>query len=138
LKKSGILHPEINRVIASLGHGEVLVIADAGLPIPTTVQRIDLAITAGVPPFLIVLDAVLKEMEVERAIFAKELSQTNPELYQAVQGRISCPVDLLTHEKFKEETQRAVAVIRTGEFTPYANIILQAGVVFSSSTVIRR
>lgn len=130
MKKTGILHPEIAQVIARLGHGDSLVIADAGLPIPKLVRRIDLALSPGVPPFLPVLEAVLAEIHVESAILAEELPKASPDFYGQLAGRISFPTIFLPHEQVKEETQKAVAVIRTGEFTPYANIILKAGVGF--------
>jgi D-ribose pyranase len=130
MKKSGILHNEISQVIACLGHGDTIVIADAGLPIPKNVQRIDLALCKGVPSFMVVLETILSEMEVESCILAEELPKVSPDMYQQICQRISFPISFLSHEQFKQETMKAVAVIRTGEFTPYANIILKAGVVF--------
>lgn len=122
MKKRGILQPEIIQVIASMGHGDSLVIADAGLPIPEGVRRIDLALCEGVPSFIQTLKAILEELEVESAVMASEASES------LVEGLIR--VERITHEEFKEETKKAKAVIRTGEFTPYANIILRSGVVF--------
>ena len=43
MKKNGILNPQLNRVISEMGHRDMLIIADAGLPIPKEVERIDLA-----------------------------------------------------------------------------------------------
>jgi D-ribose pyranase len=138
MKKSGLLHPELLHVIASLGHTDVLVIADAGLPIPEGVPRIDLAYSAGQPPFLSVLEAVLAEMEVENATLALEMQSVTPKtFYKKVLGRLEqLPkvkkqgVDFVSHEDFKVLTFKAKAVVRTGEFTPYANVILQSGVIF--------
>ncbi len=138
MKKSGLLHPELSHVIASLGHTDILVIADAGLPIPEGVPRIDLAYTAGQPPFLSVLEAVLAEMEVESATLALEMQDITPKaFYKKVLGRLEhLPkvkkqgVHFISHEDFKAQTLHAKAIIRTGEFTPYANVLLQSGVVF--------
>jgi D-ribose pyranase len=138
MKKSGLLHPELSHVIASLGHTDMLVIADAGLPIPEGVPRIDLAYTAGQPPFLSVLEAVLSDMEVEAATLALEMQSVTPKaFYKKVLGRLEgLPkvkkqgVDFVSHEDFKTLTLKAKAVVRTGEFTPYANVILQSGAVF--------
>jgi len=138
MKRGTILHPELSRVIAALGHGDALVIADAGLPIPQGVERIDLAYAPGKPPFMDVLEAVLAEMEVERAMVAAETETVTPEAFsRPLHERLrSLPkvarrgVELVPHEELKRLTRGARAVVRTGEFTPYANVILLAGVVF--------
>ena len=131
MKKIGIINQPIAAVIAGLGHTDTLVIADAGLPIPAETQRIDLALTKGIPAFLDALRVVLGEMQVERAIVAEEMLKVSPQVYQAVQALLgNVPIETVPHVAFKEQTHAARAVIRTGEFTPYANIILIAGVVF--------
>ncbi|MFQ5858989.1 MAG: D-ribose pyranase [Anaerolineae bacterium] len=131
MKKRGILHPELSRVIAELGHTDTIVIADAGLPIPDGPARIDLAVVEGVPPFLMVLQAVLGDMQVEEATIAEEMVEASPEFYEQVTDMLgSVSVNQVMHQAFKLRTRDARAVIRTGEFTPYANIILHAGVVF--------
>jgi len=131
VKKIGVLNQPLSAVIAGLGHKDMLVIADAGLPIPQEVQRIDLALTEGIPGFLDTLRAVLREMEVERAILAEEMLKMSPDLYEAVEELLGdVPIEKVIHTTLKERTRSARAVVRTGEFTPYANIILVAGVVF--------
>jgi D-ribose pyranase len=131
MKKTGIINQPIASVIAGLGHTDTLVIADAGLPIPAETQRIDLALTRGIPTFLDTLRVVLGEMQVERAIVAEEMLKVSPQVYQEIKSLLGdLPIDTLPHAAFKEQTHAARAAIRTGEFTPYANIILVAGVVF--------
>ena len=131
MKKIGILNQPISSVIAGLGHTDTLVIADAGLPIPPETQRIDLALAEGIPSFLDTLRVVLTEVEVERAIVAEEMLDSSPQVYEAVKEMLGdVPIETVTHLIFKERTRSARAVIRTGEFTPYANVILTAGVVF--------
>lgn len=131
MKKIGIINGPISTVIASLGHTDTVVIADAGLPILAGPERIDLALSAGLPAFLDTLRIVLTEMQVERAIVASEMLEVSPTVYQAIQTLLGkTPIDTVPHESFKQQTHSARAVIRTGEFTPYANIILVAGVVF--------
>ncbi len=131
MKKSHLINQPSSALIAGLGHTDTLVVADAGLPIPRGPERIDLALSRGIPAFLDVLDAVLSELQVERAIVAEEMAQVSPQLYQALQERLGAiPIDLTPHEALKAQTSAARAVIRTGEFTPYANVILVSGVVF--------
>lgn len=131
MKKIGIINGPISALIASLGHTDTIVVADAGLPIPAGPERIDLALSAGLPAFLDALRVVLTEMQVERAIVAGEMLEVSPTVYQSIKALLGeTPIDTLPHESFKQQTRSARAVIRTGEFTPYANIILVAGVVF--------
>lgn len=131
MKKSGILNAELIRVIALMGHTDLLVIADSGLPIPPAVPRIDLALVAGVPTFMQTVQAVLAELQVESATVAEEMRQRSPSLYQAVRQTLgSIPLAHVSHEQFKAMLPRVRAVVRTGEQTPYANVILQSGVTF--------
>ena len=130
MKKIGILNQPISSVIAGLGHTDTLVIADAGLLIPQETQRIDLALVEGIPGFLDTLCAVLTEMEVERAIVPEEMLEKSPGVYEAIEKLLrDVPIETVPHSAFKERSRSARAVIHTGEFTPYANIILVAGVI---------
>ncbi len=131
MKKTGVLNQPISAVIAGMGHRDMLVIADAGLPIPPETERIDLALTQGIPSFLDTLQVVLREMYIEKVLIAEEMTTISPELYQTLKDILGdTPIELITHTIFKTMTREAKAVIRTGEFTPYANIILVSDVVF--------
>jgi D-ribose pyranase len=131
MKKTGALNQPLVSVIAGMGHLDTLVVADAGLPIPPETMRIDLALIQGIPGFLETLRVVLEELHVERVLVAEELLQTNPHFYQLMRKLLGeTAVELIPHAVLKERTKTARAVVRTGEFTPYANIILVAGVVF--------
>jgi len=131
MKKTGLLNQPLSNVVAGLGHLDTVVIADAGLPIPPQTPRIDLAVAQGIPAFLDVLKAVLGEMEVQGAIIADEMRATSPALHAALMDMLDgIPVETVPHEIFKAQTASARAVVRTGEFTPYANVILIAGVIF--------
>ncbi|TFE23393.1 D-ribose pyranase [Cohnella luojiensis] len=131
MKKIGIIHSELSRLISELGHTDTIVIADSGLPIPPGVKRIDLALKRGVPGFLETLETIMEEMQVERYTIADEMRQASPELFEQT-GRILDKAEAhgVSHEQFKELTNLAKAVIRTGEHTAYANVILHAGVTF--------
>jgi len=139
MKKGRLLNAELSYVIARLGHTDTLTIADAGLPIPAGPQRIDLALTPGTPDFMQVVNAVALEMQVESALIAEEIKQHNPQLHsmliavlealQQHQGN-TITISYTTHEQFKQQTQRSQAVIRSGECSPFANVILSAGVTF--------
>ncbi len=132
MRKIGkLLNPLILEAIASLGHGDRLVIADAGLPIPEDVEVIDISLVPGVPSFIQTLLAVLDEMQVESVILAEETARRSPHLYQSILTVLGgLPVRTMEHETFKLNSAEARVAIRTGECTPYANIILLAGVTF--------
>lgn len=128
MKKVGVMNQPIATVISGLGHTDTIAIADAGLPIPATTQRIDLALTSGVPSFLETLRVVLSELFVEKAIVAEEMKTVSPQMYAAlVEVLGDVPIEAIPHVDFKRETAVTKAIIRTGEFTPYANVILVAG-----------
>ncbi|MDZ5710756.1 D-ribose pyranase [Jeotgalibacillus haloalkalitolerans] len=129
MRKSNFLNSEITKVLADLGHTDTVVIADCGLPIPEHVKKIDLSLTLGIPDIETVLKAVLKEMEVESVTVAKEADAQNQAFSHLVNEQFDS-IEKVSHEKFKQQTSSARAVIRTGEHTPYANIILHAGVIF--------
>lgn len=134
MKKTPLLNIALSRVVAGLGHGDIVVIGDAGLPVPPGVELIDLALTPGIPDFASVLRVVLSEMQVERHVLAEEIIQAAPPALAEVErlcgeGAIG-PCQLLTHAEFKVLCQQARAVVRTGECKPYSNIALVAGVTF--------
>jgi D-ribose pyranase len=131
MKKTTLLQSDLSHIIATLGHMDTLVIADAGLPIPAGTRRIDLALTQGVPGATQTLKVVLDEMKVERVILAEEVKDRNPRFLADVQELLpGVPVEFVSHMELKTRTAQARAVVRTGEFSPYANVILVSGVVF--------
>ena len=134
MKRTSLLHAELSQVIASMGHGDMLVLGDAGLPIPYgphAPQRIDLAVCAGTPGLQTVLQAVLTELQVEGSIIAQEALEGEDKRLPAwcAQQLPGKPASV-SHVEFKKLCAQARAMVRTGECTPYANIILVAGVAF--------
>ncbi|HER23655.1 MAG TPA: D-ribose pyranase [Candidatus Atribacteria bacterium] len=129
MKKDGILNPQLNRLISEMGHRDMLIIADAGLPIPKGIERIDLVLKCGTPSFAEVLAAVLSELQVEEAYVAKEIKEKNPQTLNVISSLMR-DIKFITHEELKELSKQARAIIRTGECSPYANIILISGVIF--------
>lgn len=139
MKKTALLNAPISSAVARLGHGDSLCIGDAGLPVPQGVERIDLALMVGVPSALQVLKAVTLEMYVERAVIARELRDVQPEFHTELRKALDTisesqgkdiQIDLVSHEGFKRQTVQCQTVVRTGECTPFANVILFSGVTF--------
>lgn len=126
-----ILNPRLAAAIVGLGHGEHIVIADAGLPIPLEAALLDLSLTRGIPGFCQTLEVITRALAIESALVARELATANPALEQEV-ARILAPVplDRIEHAALKDMVVSARLVVRTGETTPYANIVLVGGVTF--------
>lgn len=132
MQKVGILNSSIAKVLADLGHTDTIVIGDCGLPVPAGVPKIDLALKLGTPTFMEVVTEVAKYMEIEKVEVAAEIREKNPIVYDALKGLFPQQQWIIDkdHEAFKAATAKAKAVIRTGEITPYANIILHSNVIF--------
>jgi len=131
MKKAGILNQPMSRLIAGMGHTDSLLVSDAGLPIPEGPERIDLAVSCGLPPFREVLAAVLGDLQVERAVLAEQTRLHSPELHGTILEVLGdIPVDYVDHEELKGRSAQARGIVRTGECTPFANVILYSGVVF--------
>lgn len=133
MKKAGILNADLARIVAAMGHTDRLVVCDAGFPIPRGSTVVDLALTANVPRFLETLGVVLQELQVERAIVADEMERVSNGLFTDVQELLGgVEIEAVSHERFKEMTNanKNVFFVRTGEATPYANIMLISGVTF--------
>lgn len=129
MRASGLWHPRLAQIVAALGHGELLVVADPGLPVPSTVEVVDLVWSRGEPAFSPVVRAILGELVVEHATVAAELA-AGPVLKALAEDLGGIPLDRVSHEELKSLTARARVVVRTGEDTPYANVVLRAGVPF--------
>ena len=129
MKKHGILNRELAGIFAKLGHTDRIVIADCGLPIPNDVPCIDLAYKLGEPKFLSILEVVLDDLVVEAAVVAEEIQEHNEKVAASLTNNLN-NISYVSHEEFKLLTKEAKVIIRTGETTPYANVILQCGVIF--------
>ena len=131
MRNTKLLNSQISSVISEMGHTDTLAIGDCGLPIPKDVKRIDLAIIKNLPTFMDTLKAVLLELEIEEVTLAVETAEVSKKLYEEIEKEIGdVRINFVSHEQLKEDLKECRAVIRTGEQTPYANIILKSGVVF--------
>lgn len=131
MRKTTLLNSDISAAISRMGHTDMLAIGDCGLPIPDETKRIDIALIKDIPGFLQTLEAVLLELQVEEILLASETKEVSPELYKKILEVIgNVKVTWISHEELKDNLKKCKAVVRTGEQTPYANIILKSGVVF--------
>lgn len=133
MKKRGIINAQLAGLIAGLGHKDTFMIGDGGMPIPKGVEIVDLALCGGVPTFRQVMDAILDEAEIEQYTIANEIEEKNPELLAYIREKLpSAEWNMVPHTELKEMSRNVKFAVRTGEFTPYPNIILRAGVAFSA------
>ena len=133
MKRNGILNSDISRVLSYMGHTDRIAIGDCGLPIPEETERIDLAVKFGVPAFMDVLKEVCSDMKVDNIILADPLTENNPQILGEIETYFAgteLEVEFVPHVELKALTKDCKAVVRTGETTPYANIILQSGCIF--------
>lgn len=127
--KSGILNPHVLSLLARVRHTNTLVIADRGFPFWPTVETVDLALVDGVPTVLQVLVAVRKNFIVAEACMAEEFLRVNPPATRAAFAAALKGVRLVRepHLEFKRRIPGAIGLIRTGDTTQYANLLLVSG-----------
>lgn len=131
MRKTALLNSDITEVISKMGHKDMIAIGDCGLPIPDETRRIDLAIIKNLPTFMDTMKAILLELQIEEVILATETKDINPKIFDEIKEEIKdTKITFVSHEELKVQLKECKAVVRTGEQTPYANIILKSGVVF--------
>ncbi|BBV76567.1 L-fucose mutarotase [Raoultella planticola] len=130
MRPGKILHPQIAEALASLGHGDIVLVTDAGAPIPPHSQRIDLAFYAGMIDLLDILFVLRHEIFIENVIFADEVPQKNPKLLQRVTEIFTgsgADFTLIPHARLVAEIySRARVIIRSGSLMPWGNFALVA------------
>ncbi len=127
--KSGLLNPQINSLLARVRHTNLLVIADRGFPFWPEIETIDIALVDDVPTVRDVLRAILPNFKVVEVIMAQEFKMENtPEVQQQFAAELaSLSITFEPHAELKKRVPRAIGLIRTGDTTQYANMILISG-----------
>lgn len=130
MKRTGILNLELNEAIAAMGHGDLMIVCDAGFPIPSHVKRVDLALIPDVPDLETTLTAISADFIAEKFGYAAEMAENNPRLKQKV-DHIFAGAELVTYPHtmiLTELCNKAKVIVRTGAFDPWGNILLYSGV----------
>lgn len=131
MKRNGIINSEISKVLSYMRHTDLICISDLGLPCPDDIKIIDLSLKLGSPSFIDVLSEIIKDVKIERIILAEEIKDNNKEVYNKILSMFeNISIEYVSHNNFKQKTSDCKAIIRTGEATPYANIILQSACIF--------
>lgn len=129
MKRSGIINAPLSGALARLGHTDLVVLADAGLPVPTHVPVVDLAVVYGLPRFTDVLDALLGDLVAEHAWISRESDDWPGGAW--VDSRLGFAAERIDHSDLKAMVARCRLAIRTGEDTAYSNVVLRCGVPFA-------
>ncbi|MCZ7418447.1 MULTISPECIES: D-ribose pyranase [unclassified Micromonospora] len=130
MKRTGVLNAELSGVLATLGHTDLLLVVDAGFPIPRTAHRVDLAIAEDLPSLTTVLDLIADEIIVEGVVVAEDVTTHNKPLADWLGQRFpGVPLSTRQHaEMLGELAGQAKAIVRTGAFNPWGNVGLICGV----------
>jgi D-ribose pyranase len=128
MKRSTILNRDLSAALAALGHGDKLIVCDAGFPVPVDSRRIDLAVCQDLPPLEPVLAAIFAEANFEKVTVSEEMRDFNPPLHAAVKSIFGeTPLEYIPHDTLMYDWVReAKFIVRTGAFNPWGNIVLHS------------
>lgn len=129
MKEVGIVNRELARLLSEQGHGDLLMVVDAGFAIPKGADVVDISLSENCPMVIDTLKELKKFFSVEKLIFANDTKSVSPSLFNSIRKLFGkgVPVEMVTHPQIKEMSHKVKAVIRTGDFTAYANVILVSG-----------
>lgn len=130
MRPDRILHPQLARALAELGHTDIVLVTDAGFPIPRTIERVDLGFWPGIPTVVQVLEVLRREVHAEQVAFAPEVVSHNPRLYEELQRIFTgsgAQFATIAHERLiAEVAPRAKLAVRSGDLQPWGNVALTA------------
>jgi D-ribose pyranase len=126
--KTGILNPQINSLLSRIRHTNTLVIADRGFPFWPMIETVDISLVDDVPTVLAVLRALRPNFQVGKAWMAREFMKANNAKTRAAFAEALRGIQLARepHVEFKQRVPHSIGLIRTGDTTPYANLILES------------
>jgi len=129
MKETGILNSDVSQVISTQGHMDEMIVCDAGFPIPLGVRVVDISLAKDKPTVLEFLEELVKHHSVEKLVMANETREVSPSRFDAIVGifQKDIPVETMPHTEFKLRSRNVKAVIRTGDFTAYSNVLLVSG-----------
>ena len=128
MRETGTINNDISDVFSMMGHMDELIVCDAGFPIPLDVCTIDISLAKDKPTVLELLDVLKDHFSVEKLVMADETKQTSPTRFKAITDIFGdVPVETMPHTDFKKHSKTVKAVIRTGDFTAYSNVLLVSG-----------
>jgi len=129
MRETGIVNRDICDVLSGLGHTDELIVCDAGFAIPAGVRTVDISLGENKPTVPEVLSELRKHFSVEKLVLAEETRRTGPTRFAALARSFGdgIPVETIPQTEFRARARGVKAVIRTGDFTAYSNILLVSG-----------
>ena len=126
--KTGILNPHINSLLSRVRHTNTLVIADRGFPFWPMIETVDISVVDDLPTVLQVLKAIRPNFQIGKAWMAQEFLKENNARIRAAFAEALRGIELAhePHLEFKKRIPRAIGLVRTGDTTPYANLVLES------------
>lgn len=128
-----LFNQRLSAVVTGLRFGEIIVVADAGLPVPAGVETLDLALTTGVPSVRDVLRVLKAELVIDEVIMAEEATKINPSVTASVDelfGSAGTKVRAIPHDDIEALLPKVKLIVQTGETTPYGNVLVAGGLDF--------
>lgn len=131
MKKVGVINSSLAGALAELGHTDLIVLTDAGFPVPKGVPRIDLALRPDSPRTRDVVEVIDQEIVVEALVVAEEAKQFSSYFVEWLQEKFpDAPIEFLPHVEFKKLSADGKFMVRSGDITPYSNVIVRVGVPY--------
>ncbi|MFO7864516.1 MAG: D-ribose pyranase [Salinivirgaceae bacterium] len=128
MKEVGILNRGIAKAISEQGHHDLIMVCDAGFATPKDVEVIDISLIENQPRVIDLLNELKKFFSVEKIILANQAKNTNPSYFSEIIAVFDDPeIEIIDHKELKKLSESVKAIIRTGDFTAYANVILVSG-----------
>jgi len=127
--ETGFLNRDLAVLLTGMGHGDEFVLCDAGFAIPEGLTVVDLSLSVNVPTVDSVLAEIIKHFSIEKAIYAQEQQDANPEKLKRLLALLGASVEreTISHIELKQRSRSVKGVIRTGDFSAYTNLILVSG-----------
>lgn len=129
MKEIGFLNGQVDAALTRQGHMDLMMVVDAGFPVPDHVELIDLALKPDTPSVPEVLAELRKVHSVEKLVLAEETRRHNPSYFEKVTTSFwkDAETEVIPHTELKLRSQAVKTIIRTGDFTAYANTMLVSG-----------
>jgi D-ribose pyranase len=126
MRETGIVNRDICDILSTLGHTDEVIVCDAGFAIPLGVRTIDISLAENVPTVPQVLAELRKHFSVEKLVISEETKKVSPTRYKEFVKAFGkgMAVELISQNEIRARARTVKAVIRTGDFTAYSNIVL--------------
>jgi D-ribose pyranase len=124
--ENGFLNPDIAYLITKIRHGDELLIIDAGFPAPKEVQTVNISYGENKPTIDQFLEELLKYFSVEKIVMSNETKEISTSKFNKIAGMFdkNVKVEIIPNAELKERSKNVYAIIRTGDFTAYSNVLL--------------